>query len=92
VLSERLDDGDANARRGYIASVISRIEVGDGIVRVAGQTNTLAELVQRGDEKVSGFVRRWRTREDSNLWPLPSECKATVIFGTTPEPAQARLS
>jgi site-specific DNA recombinase len=66
LLSERLDEGDANARRGYIASVISRIEVGDGIVRVAGQTNTLAELVQRGDEKVNGFVRRWRGRRDSN--------------------------
>jgi len=34
LLSERLDEGDANARRGYIASVISRIEVGDGIVRL----------------------------------------------------------
>ena len=76
ILNARLDEADVNARRGYIASIVERIEVDDGTVRVVGHKQVLADAVQRGDGKVRGFVRRWRTRQDSNLRPLPSEGSA----------------
>ena len=31
---------------------------------------------RHGGTKVPSFAREWRTRQDSNLWPLPSEGNA----------------
>jgi site-specific DNA recombinase len=59
--------------------VISYIEVGDDKVRIVGDKATLAAAIagqQTQSENVRGFVRKWRTRRDSNPWPLPSEGSA----------------
>ncbi len=69
LMCDRLDDGDVNARRAYIASVVGRIEVHDEVIRIIGERETLQNAVvgrvgQR--QNVSGFVRRWRARRDSN--------------------------
>ena len=69
LMSERLDEADVNARRGFISSVVNAIEVHDDRICIMGQPDTLSRAVrgQIGTEKVRGFVRKWRTREDSNL-------------------------
>ncbi len=72
----KLDSGDVNAKRAYIASVVSAIEVDDAIVRIVGQRDRFESQIRNETGNVPGFVRRWRTREDSNLWPLPSEGSA----------------
>ncbi len=69
LMHEHLDNADVNARRGYIASVVGAIEVHDERVRIIGLTDTLKQAVagQVEGEKVRSFVRKWRTRQDSNL-------------------------
>ena len=78
LMCERTDGREVGARRAYIASVVSRIAVHDEVVRFVGKRKTLnaAVLGCPGQEHVSGFQRRWRTRRDSNPWPLPSEGSA----------------
>jgi site-specific DNA recombinase len=48
--------------------------------RITGSKNVLARAVSDAQDipapAVLSFVREWRTREDSNLWPLPSEGSA----------------
>lgn len=59
-----------------LARLYRAIEVGKEKIRIIGDTNVLAGAVSvRKDSlhNVRGYVRNWRTQEDSNLWPLPSE-------------------
>ncbi len=79
LVRQKLDDGEILARKAYLRAIIARIEVDDDEVRVLGDKTVLAETVtgRRGTTgNVRGFVRKWCTREDSNLWPLPSEGSA----------------
>jgi site-specific DNA recombinase len=68
-----LDDlasGDTQARKAYLRSVISYIEVGDDRIRIVGETAALAAVAagqQNHSNNVRGFVRKWRARKDSNL-------------------------
>ena len=65
----KLDTGDTQARKAFLRSVISEIEVGDDKVRIIGDKVTLAAVIagrQTGNGQVRGFVRRWRARRDSN--------------------------
>ena len=75
LMCERMDEGEVGARRAYIAAVVSRIEVHDDVVRIVGERETLktAVLGNSGQEHVSGFVRRWRAPQDSNLRPSGSK-------------------
>ena len=69
-MHEKLDNGDIQARKAYLRSVISAIEVDDNIVRIIGQKASLANVIagrQGGFSNVRGFVREWRARKDSNL-------------------------
>jgi len=75
-MRQKLEAGDVNAKRAYVASVVSTIEVDDACVRIIGQKETLHHAVRSENGNVLGFVGRWRTRQDSNLWPLPSEGSA----------------
>ena len=70
LMRSKLDDGDIQARKAYLKAVISRIEVDDDRVRIMGDRTHLAAAIgghptQAGN--VRGFVRKWRTRQDSNL-------------------------
>ena len=68
--------GDTPFRRAYIRSVIDQVEVDDEEIRIIGRRTTLERLVMGGGAapaEVPSFVRKWRTRHDSNVWPPPSE-------------------
>ena len=69
LMREKLDTGDTQARKAYLQSVISEIEVDDDKVRIIGDKATLAAVIagrQTGEGRVRGFVRKWRARRDSN--------------------------
>ena len=75
----RLQDGDIRARKDWLGSLVDRIEVGDDQVTIIGSKRVLATAISANgtpNAGVRGFVRKWRTQEDSNLWPLPSEGNA----------------
>jgi site-specific DNA recombinase len=69
LMRKKLDTADTQARKAYLQSVISQIEVDDDRVRIIGNKAALAAVVagrQPGGNSVRGFVRNWRARRDSN--------------------------
>ena len=69
LMTEKLDNGDTNARRSYIRSIIDAIEVDDNAVRIIGSKDVLQAVIagkQNANGNVRGFVRKWRARTDSN--------------------------
>ncbi len=75
LMREKLDEGDIQARKAYLRSVVSRIEVDDQCVRLIGEKADLADVIagrQTGAGNVRGFVRSWRARNDSNVRPSDS--------------------
>ena len=69
LMRDKLETGDIQARRDYLRSVISQIEVDDDKIRIMGDRATLAAVVagrQVQGANVRGFVRKWRARRDSN--------------------------
>ena len=79
LMCDKLDNGDVQARKAYLRSVITRIEVDKEKVRIIGEKARLADIIagkQAHAKNVRGFVRKWRTRHDSNVRPLPSEGSA----------------
>jgi site-specific DNA recombinase len=69
LMREKLDTGDTQARKAFLQSVISQIEVDDDKVKIIGDKATLAAAIaglQPGQGQVRGFVRKWRARRDSN--------------------------
>ena len=75
LMRQKLDDGDVQARRGYVRSVISNIEVDDDRIRITGYKASLAEVIAgraAGAANVSSLVRKWRARNDSNVRPSDS--------------------
>ena len=76
LMREKLDCGDTQARKAYLRAVISCIEVDDNKVTIIGEKAALADVIagrQPSGRNVSGFIRKWRARHDSNVRPLPSE-------------------
>jgi site-specific DNA recombinase len=70
LMHDKLDNGDVQARKAYLRAVISEIRVDDNKVSIIGDKAALSAVIagQNGaNANVSGFVRKWRTREDSNL-------------------------
>jgi site-specific DNA recombinase len=56
--------------------MIDNVEVDDTEIRIHGRRTVLERLVMGGcaaPTAVPSFVRKWRTRQDSNLRPSPSE-------------------
>src|SRR5262249_28049772 len=88
LMREKLDTGDTPARKAYLRSIISQIEVDDDKIRIVGDKATLAAVIaggQTGETRVRGFVRKWRTRRDSNSRPLianPADRLGNVVGGT----------
>ena len=75
LMQRKLDGGDIKTRKAYLSSVIDRIEVDDNAIRVFGRKDVLAAAITgRGGPagNVSGFVRKWRARNDSNVRPSDS--------------------
>ncbi len=76
IMRERLTTGNIPFRKAYLGSIIDRVEVDDAVIRIMGRKDVLEAAIS-GDGSsgtaVRSFVRRWRTRQDSNLRPSPSE-------------------
>jgi hypothetical protein len=63
LMTEKLDNGDNNARKGYIRSIVDVIEVDDTAVRIIGSKDVLQAVIagkQIENGNVRGFVRKWR--------------------------------
>ena len=70
LVRDKLENGDIHARKAYLRAVVSRIEVGDKNIRIIGEKTALERAVTTtltGGIPVSGLVRKWCTRQDSNL-------------------------
>ena len=75
LMTEKLDNGDTNARKGYIRSIVDAIEVDDKSIRIIGNRDVLQAVIagkQNANSNVRGFVRKWRARNDSNVRPSDS--------------------
>ena len=76
LMSDKLDAGDTNTRKAYIRSILDAVEVDDRAIRIIGSKDVLQAAIagkQTENGNVRGFVRKWRARHDSNVWPPPSE-------------------
>ena len=80
LMRERLTTGAIPFRKAYLGSIIDRVEVDDDRIRIFGRKDVLEQALVAGAGNASPgvrtSVRRWRTRRDSNPWPLPSEGSA----------------
>jgi site-specific DNA recombinase len=69
-------------RRDHLRALAQRVEVDAKEIRIMGSKSVLLRtLVAASSVKTAGFgvpsfVPKWRTRHDSNVWPLPSEGSA----------------
>ncbi|WP_457663457.1 recombinase family protein [Sinorhizobium medicae] len=68
LMRENVTNGPVPFRRAYLRSVIDQIEVDDDQIRIHGRRDVLERLVTTGVAAagVPSFVRKWRTRRDSN--------------------------
>lgn len=68
-VTEKLANGDVNARKAYLRSMIDVVEVGDCRVRIVGRKTTLRNVIAgkaTRSNHVSGFDREWRAGEDED--------------------------
>ena len=71
------EPGGAANRRAYVRLLIDKIELGREQIRITGSRRSLTKLAcGTPPQLVPKAEREWRTRQDSNLWPLPSEGSA----------------
>ena len=70
LMRDKIDNGDVQAKKAYLRAVISEIRVDDDKISIICDKATLAAVIagqNTGHTNVSGFVRKWRTRHDSNV-------------------------
>ena len=75
LVRDKLENGDIHARKAYLRAIVSRIEVGDKNIRIIGEKTALERAVTTtltGGIPVSGLVRNWCARNDSNVRPSDS--------------------
>ncbi len=75
LMRQRIQEGDTPARKAWLTSIVDRIEVDEGIIRLYGRKDVLEQCVMAGTAATPGvrtFVPEWRTRKDSNLGPSDS--------------------
>lgn len=89
MMRKALRGPDPHLRRGYLHMLVSEVRLSNTGLIIRGTRPDLEMAVARCaqatastapdtnvPEMVPTFARKWRTREDSNLWPLPSEGNA----------------
>jgi len=92
-LSKQLHGGSPELRQAYARLILAEVSVTRDAIRISGSKAILARTAaqgldddpERASPGVLSFVQKWRTRQDSNLWPLPSECRGCVQPGTEPD-------
>jgi site-specific DNA recombinase len=70
LMREKLTSAEIPFRKAYLGSIIDRVEVDENEIRIVGRKDVLERAVLAGGGPVPGvrsFVRKWRTRQDSNL-------------------------
>ena len=70
LLKEKLANGDIQARKSDLRSIIDVVEIDDRLIRIVGRRSTLRNAISgppAGFANVSGFDREWRAQKDSNL-------------------------
>ena len=70
VMRANVLDGPIPFRRAYLRALIDNVEVDDTEIRIHGRRTVLERLVMGGGAAPAGvpsFVRKWRTRHDSNV-------------------------
>ena len=70
LMRQRIQAGETPARKAWLHSLIDRIEVDEGTVRLFGRKDVLEQCVMAGQAAnpvVRTFVPEWRARKDSNL-------------------------
>jgi len=70
IMRENITSGPIPFRKAYIKSVVDRIEVDDHAIRIVGDQATLEQAIageRSAGPNVRSFVRKWRTRHDSNV-------------------------
>jgi site-specific DNA recombinase len=78
-MRENLTDGSIPFRKAYLRSLVDVIEVDDTQIRIRGSKDELERAIlasRTAAESRSQMSTEWRTRHDSNVWPLPSEGNA----------------
>ncbi|WP_394648908.1 hypothetical protein [uncultured Sphingomonas sp.] len=82
--SQRIEGG--GYRRDHLRAVAQRVEAADDEVRIMGRKSDLLQTLVAASSgepaafAVRRYVLKWRTRQDSNLWPLPSENSGRADF------------
>lgn len=69
LMRENIANGPVPFRRAYLRAVIDQVEVDDEEIRIHGRKSELERLVMTNSvitAAVPSFVRKWRTRLDSN--------------------------
>lgn len=70
LMRQRIQEGDTPARKAWLTSIVDRIEVDEGKIRLFGRKDVLEQCVMAGTSATPGvrtFVPEWRARKDSNL-------------------------
>lgn len=80
ILTQRLTEASPYAKA-YLRATVSEIRITDQIVSLTGDNQSMANLITSnaaidGQHTVPRSMSNWRTREDSNFRPLPSEGSA----------------
>ena len=69
LVRQKIETADIQARKAYLATVVSEVRVDDHRIQIIGDKANLAAVIagqQTAAGKVSGFVRKWLARQDSN--------------------------
>ncbi len=69
LVRQKIETADIEARKAYFQVVAPEIRVDDHKIQIIGDKASLAAVIagkQTAGGKVSGFVRKWRARQDSN--------------------------
>jgi hypothetical protein len=93
LMTENLDNGDTNARKGYIRSIVDAIEVDDKAIRIIGNKDVLQAVIagkQNANSNVRGFVRKWRAIQ--NKTASSYSLKSLYTFLATSESAASWAS
>ena len=85
LLRDKLFEGPPEFRQAYARLLMDEVRVTDVEIRISGSKSVLARCAADASvepaPKVLSFVQEWRARQDSNLWPLPSEGMCPTIPG-----------
>ena len=80
LLRDKVHHGPPKLRQAYSRLLMDEISVSEEEIRISGSKPVLARVASDGADMptpaVLSFFREWRTRRDSNPWPLPSEGSA----------------